>query len=801
VSFSAGNSQPAEAPQPLGIPRHRASSNQQARPVPYIMGKQRIGVTFMSDKFNVTAFPRTGSSGKGQSSISGYDYFAAIACLICGGPIDAIYAVYLNGDLTWGANGPYAAPIATRGAAGTSTADFVPLNIPLNAAALLYWGTETQQLNGVLAQNTTLTLDDNTVDTSDTIAQIQHTAYRGYSYILLDQLYLGFNQTNFQNIEVVVGCYRKQPWMTFAVNVNGDANPIAVICDWLQNPRFGIGIPDSMLNIDELNAAGHQLATEKIGISPLIDQEQAIRDLILQACDYFGGYSCFGDDGLFTVRLQRKQDRDTLPVIDTTLMTSRPTFDPVDASETINELRLTFTNVYNDLTNDYRPYRNSANRLLNGGTKEPETWDATKWLTNPDLVERLVRARGQAKSVPQKTGKVSLRRVGTLYEDLEPGASFVFDYPSRDLGHAIFRVLKRSIQNPASPEFEIEFEQDFAYLFPLSGSGRALSDVAERAVIDIDVQAARGIRMIELPSGFCSDGKIAIAALIARPEEMAIGFDVYLERNYAGGASYALIESQRIFAQHGLLQGELRADGMMIERAGFLVQLDGPDTVLDEQTLWDGLSDGLLVFVGDEVLSVTGWELVGDGLYRLFVVRQQFATEREDHVAGDEAFIIKSSDLVALQHKHFQIANTATFKIVPRTATKSGDIADATAIDLLIAGKAFVLPKMENLRVNSDLRPTFAPGAGVAVSWTLTQGGFVIPGTKAVFDFLSLAGAELGQLKRTAADEAAALDHATLVAALGGIEQSFRLRARFETERPEGFLYSQPRDLVVTKTP
>src|SRR5205814_998730 len=109
-------------------------------------------------------------------------------------------------------------------------------------------------------------------------------------------------------------------------------------------------------------------------------------------------------------------------------------------------------------------------------------------------------------------------------EDMAPGALFVFDYPDRDLGHAIFRVIERTISDPAVPEFTIRFERDVAYLFPDlgvgtgSGGGGAIQDhLEDRDPQPALVPQASSLRLIELPPALCIDGKIAIAPLVSRP--------------------------------------------------------------------------------------------------------------------------------------------------------------------------------------------------------------------------------------------------------------------------------------------
>ena len=96
MSFG-GDSAPQPTQKPLGQDLHRASTNEQARPVPYAAGIVRVGLTFISDVFDEIANPVMQSLGKKQG-IAGYNYFASFAAVICAGPLRGFHGLYFNGD-------------------------------------------------------------------------------------------------------------------------------------------------------------------------------------------------------------------------------------------------------------------------------------------------------------------------------------------------------------------------------------------------------------------------------------------------------------------------------------------------------------------------------------------------------------------------------------------------------------------------------------------------------------------------------------------------------------------------------
>lgn len=98
MSFGSGNT--ASIPQvnqaALGIGPTQLSTNQQARPVPVLYGKARLGVTFLSDAFDASFEARIQDVKSGDSTIIGYSYFAKFAFLIGHGPVDVIDGIYLD---------------------------------------------------------------------------------------------------------------------------------------------------------------------------------------------------------------------------------------------------------------------------------------------------------------------------------------------------------------------------------------------------------------------------------------------------------------------------------------------------------------------------------------------------------------------------------------------------------------------------------------------------------------------------------------------------------------------------------
>ena len=198
-----------------------------------------MAVTFISEAFSVKSKKIKMRVGKKKETV-GYNYFASFAALIAHGPLDRLDAIWMDDELVW------EGPLARSG-------DYADITIETRGNVRLYWGTETQGQDPLMA-------------TSGTV----HPAYRGEAYLVFDQLFFGRDRTNAPNIEVLVARWPNAPWLPTPNSIEDDVNPVIPLWDLWTNPRYGLGLPESRLDMDALAAVGEQLNAEGIGVSPVI---------------------------------------------------------------------------------------------------------------------------------------------------------------------------------------------------------------------------------------------------------------------------------------------------------------------------------------------------------------------------------------------------------------------------------------------------------------------------------------------------------------------------------------------------
>ncbi|HWD20524.1 MAG TPA: hypothetical protein VHB20_14725 [Verrucomicrobiae bacterium] len=267
--------------------------------------------------------------------------------------------------------------------------------------------------------------------------------------------------------------------------------------------------------------------------------------------------------------------------------------------------------------------------------------------------------------------------------------------------------------------------------------------------------------------------------------------------------SFEMIATPRAFALHGLLQVDFAAAVQVIDPGvGLVVQLDGVDFSLDEQTPSDAMGDNpLLVFIDDEIFAVFAWTLLGNNLYQLLTIRGRYASEVQDHAAGADVFIVNKSNLALVQHPQFAPNNVAELKAVPISLQRSGDPGDVAPVNLALAGRALALPAPINLMANAvSQNPSYHASADVVFTWDQTElgGDWEQPGLLAVDTLLTFLDTDANVLGvASVSGLTVTYTYAALTGLLGGAID-FVLQAQFRTTGPWFELLSDPAQLLVT---
>lgn len=533
--FGSSSTLPQQDQLPLGQLRNRSGTNQMGRVLPSVYGTNRIGCTFISEFFDTMS---SGVSGGGKGGeVEGYNYYASFAVAVGHGPYLSLTQLYLNktpvyttGALIYPAAVSVAANVVTVDTTnphGLETADVIfmyycfqvyfngqftitvtsptqfqypvpgdavpdgdataqngqsiqfqvslpplyangadstQITLPNFGTATIHWGTLTQPVDNYLIN----------------ASGIQHPPYKGICYIVFNQLFLGFNQTSAQNVEVVMTRGPAFAWQSNpahaliqpANEVNSDCNPGNVMADLLLNPRAGLGLVAGVdVNTAMLDAAIEQFYGYGYGLSPIWTRPDEIRSLFLTVLENVDASPALDANGLLGIIFAEPPETSVennalvyeCPVICDDDLADLALFSPDDWSSVVNETFLTFVDQDAGWVNDYVLWKDNAG-VYGKARSEPQTLDRPM-VTYQNLAIILAAVFGQIAALPKTTGKLSLAWNDELYAELTAGSVFYFNSKLRPQYNAAYRITAVTLPDPAKPVIELDFKIDRAYLY------------------------------------------------------------------------------------------------------------------------------------------------------------------------------------------------------------------------------------------------------------------------------------------------------------------------------------------------
>ena len=565
---------PSPDAKPLGLDDSRLATNEQARSLPQLNGKCRLAVTWIADAWAQESIPVTSQTGKDEEGVTGYVYWASVAAAICGGPVDGLHEIWCDDQLVWTGT-------MTRGIA---TPDSVEISIPDRGTLTLYWGTETQDQDDTLAEQ-----------------NADHPPYRGVCYFV-GHIQFGRDRTNAPNIEFVLSKYPAPTWMTAAATIDEDANPVAVLADWLQNARFGLGLPDARLNTAALDAIALIFVTEQLGLSPLITDMQSARQTIIQLCEYIDGYLDPQTDGKFSLGLVRPENTDDAVIIDESDLLDDPEITPGSWGDTSNEVSLRWTNRDRGYREDAAKYQDQGSLRLVG---EPKPLDIQRsWVTQSYVAQRLAQATGRAAALPAISG--SMKITSAAARDLAPGQLFKLEYAKLNLATDAWRVIDMSWPSIDKPECDVSFKRDNGYL----NEDFVTSDdtVPEPLVITPEPFAEADVLLLEQTLKQAQAYAWTLNVIASRPTKTTRAANLF--QNQSG--VFNQVGTIKHFALRGVLLAEYPADTYPIDQTKTLqigFAADAPDKTLPQPTL-DGALAGEWLLITENA-DMDAWVPLG----------------------------------------------------------------------------------------------------------------------------------------------------------------------------------------------
>lgn len=336
----------------------------------------------------------------------------------------------------------------------------------------------------------------------------------------------------------------------------------------------------------------------------------------------------------------------------------------------------------------------------------------------------LIQTPAQAQTIAQR----ELRKAGYPLAELsftanrkafrlEPGDLFKFSYDPYGISQMVFRVLMIREKSLEKEEIEVSAIEAVEYLSSTSVTLPAATE-GEAEPASRDLEALTHVKIVESPYAFGGE-TVAVICLAARE----IGFETgyVLTMSVDGGSSFLQVKNVRRYCPYGTLAAAYSAETYRIDDSvGISIDFTNDDVdeieTVDRSLLFGSTN---LALLGDEIISfqtITPDEEV-DGRYLISgIYRGRFDTEPADHAIGAEFYFIGSANAIGVADEAILLGSTRQFKAVPYAYWGSGLTADASEIEVAIAGRALTPYTPANLRANDGgYRPTYT--ADIVLTW------------------------------------------------------------------------------------
>jgi len=713
------------------ISGYDTSSNQQGVPVPWFAGEAKIALSWICPFYNLTSKTVNSGGGKKGAGAAGaqknwYADIAGVAC-VCpdDAPVDSIINVLVNDQVA------FTGPLVRSGGA-----HYVALTLDTYCQeARCYWGTKDQPRDtliltprgvppvggGFNPRNTAtypsfdsagdpwvLSTPPPGVSNPKAGHYDTHPAYRNCCYFVFKQFFLG-SSPNMPNVSVILsrGC-KFFSGARFESSPAGGVNPMGPLYEILTDTLFGAGLPEAQLSAASFEAAASALDDDGILLSPVLLSSTSLRAFIAEYLGYFDGFlrrnGTLLEAGYFS---HGAIDSSSLLTLNSDDLASEPQIQPGTLEDTKNFFTVEFTNratwYYPDFaTSDDPSNFHQVGEHRDDNPKRP-------FIITAALAQRFITEYGMmAGKIPASGAAEFLReKVKTLL----PGDRFNLDSTSFGL-EFLLRVNNREwpADKDAVAKLAVSVERaDWQHLYTQPAAPKDPDFTIEAIAI-----AAQ--RIVELPSQLKDVNAVEVAVLAERPSAPILGFRTHVSKD---NVTYDLVAQQTFFAVHGKIKtaAYVATTPIVDTSVGMVVELYGVDLEsIVSQSDQERDDHALLVWVGNEIMSVGSVTALGSGQYRVYLKRGCYGTQQAAHAIDSDCWFVFRDHIAPIANANFIPGNTVYFKLQPYTATENYDIALVTAVAHTFGDGPFVLSGLELFGQGSDFEFT---GRNPRFAWRL----------------------------------------------------------------------------------
>lgn len=572
--------------------------------------------------------------GSSRKVITGYKYHGGLAQLICVGPVTTLKGIW-NGDTQI-----YEGPISSSSADSDGK---TILQTDLGEIRF-YWGLETQVVDA--------TLEGLMIDYGDgTPVGVSVPNWKRFCYVVSDRLEFG-QQTAPPTLHFEVT--RAPGALSITSHLIGeDAVAPEIVYEALTDSFWGLGISAGYIDTASFVAAAETVITEGLGISPSIDDNTTVRELIGKLLSYIDG-AIYWEAGKIRIKLFRAESTAGVEAIDEAVLLDEPTPDNGGVDETWSLTRLTFTDRDNKYEQAVESYTDDANAAILGENVPKEF--SLPWIRQRSVAKKIV------KRIGIKGGLIPVSytlRCKSTVSDLVPGSRALLSYSKLGIEDVLVRVTRRVIGGPEDRTIQLT--------------------VVEEQTRDDSNDYVPASDTFTVPSKVFSDGMATATLLEVTPR---LGW-----------------------LPSGLLDGQ---------PDGFLVAAARADSAAEYSKLWFTFDSALLAYtriagtVGFPCKGqIIGWHQARGG--SSWIVRVQMDSERDyDYLA---ALITSNQEFTAVTARRL-VKTVGTPKSqhrmetywFTREANRYAFTVDASIIDIELTPEAYgsIAPGLETLSGDSE---------------------------------------------------------------------------------------------------
>jgi hypothetical protein len=725
--MGSGASTPARRDEkhPLGLKPERTNNAETGKVLPWFCGHARLGLTWIGPAYNQASNPVTSedSGGKGSSEgeVTGYDYLADCAGIVCLGLVDVLTEVWMDQEKVW---------------RGTLQRDaehpnFGSIEIEGRGTMHIYWGTETQEAPAVLAAN-------------------GHPGYRGQCYVFFEQLYFGRDKTNAPDVELVI---KRAPLNYTGVALGGaktkdaDASLVHALVELLSHPRVGFGFTAADFDLPQLATSAAKLLAEGIAASPLLDEAETVDAMVEKFCEYMDAWPSFRDGVKLQLLLARSPEAGATayPLIGEYDLVQPPRHTSEGQQDTANKVVVKFTDWQRYFERDSETAFDAGN-YAKTGRWTPVTLDRT-WITVRAIAQKVARRHAKLVSVPLIRDELVVRRdlvddeLGRRADDVRVGGFVRVTYAFWNLT-LLMRVVKKVVPSDRSQAIKLTVESDLYQDAVLAYT--ADDPPGPDDDLNIDAGGALNWEIVELPAALVSDdaGKQNIAVpyfgvLASRASALDTRLAAYASQD---GSAYKRVVVQQAgkWAIYGTLDAAMDLGPQADLAVTVLIHI--PTGQADYRAVGAAVGDNAALWRGDFLLYCDGeWmsyreaynsqdSLTGARMVTLHgLVRHRFGSVIKAHDVGAGCWLIRKSDLLGYTNSSFRLSsddaeNTLWFKVTTGTKTTWFPAVDVTAETMTVQGVTPQPVPPANLRFFTSTLHTGAGGDGATAAFTWDTG-------------------------------------------------------------------------------